>query len=52
MVVGSKIEPFAKIMNSLDNWEPFNIVKKSSKLDVTSPEIMFLDQRYMVVSHL
>ena len=51
MVVTSKIEPFATLVNSLDSWEPFNIVKKSSNLDVTGLEIMFLDQKYMVVSH-
>ena len=51
MVVTSKTEPFATLINSLDSWEPFNIVKKSSNLDVTGLEIMFLDQKYMVVSH-
>ena len=51
MVVTSKIEPFATLINSLDSWEPFNIVKKSSNLDVTGLEIMFLDQKCMVVSH-
>ena len=51
VVVTSKIEPFATLVNSLDSWEPFDIVKKRSNLDVTGPEIMFLDQKYMVVSH-
>ena len=51
MVVTSKVEPFATLINSLDSWEPFSIVKKSSNLDVIGLEIMFLDQKYMVVSH-
>ena len=51
MAVTSKIQPFATLINSLDRWEPCNIVKKSSNLDVTGLEIMFLGQKYMAVSH-
>ena len=48
MVVTSKVDLFATLINSLDSWEPFSIVKKSSNLDVTGLEIMFLDQKYVV----
>ena len=51
MAVTSKIQPFATLINSLDSWEPCNIIKKSSNLDVTGLEIMFLGQKYMAVSH-
>ena len=51
MVVTSEIEPFATLINNLASWKPFNIVKKISNLDVAGLEIMFLDQKYMVVSH-
>ena len=51
MVVTSKIDLFATLINSLDSWEPFSIVKKSSNLDVTGLEIMFLDQKYVILSH-
>ena len=46
--VTSKIEPFATLISSLDSWEPFNIVKESSNIDVTGLEVMLLGQKYMV----